>query len=581
VSPIQAVTIDPPGAKDLDDAIWVEPVHDGWLVTTCIANVAEQVSLRSTIESAARARLATHYYRDGNRPMLPRVFAEERASLLPGKPRPVVVMQAFVGRDGVVGSPRVTVGEFVSVGQLSYEEVPSVLRTEGDHTQMLMAAERCASVLLARRRSKGALAIYDTKHGWATTEDGALRKVGYRAVVGYHIVHEMMLLTNKLFSEFAYTHQIPILYRNYESRADRSSILLMLSEMLDQPEVAIDEYRRSISGQLQRAEYGATSRGHFALNVGHYCHATSPIRRYADLVTQRQIVAHVRGQHLPYSQADLQTLAEEINTTMRAREVSLSEEMKDRANRRAIRMIESTDNPLTPTDLERVVKVLVRTGGDLPAQVRPLLEQPLPIVLMAYVLFGSDRSAAGWAEVRKALLDRLDGPTAVSVLTTATQHAELKVGPMVVRPARSGGDRPTFTTMLSITHGDRLLTAVGRASTAKGAHQAAAIDLAHLVAGFEPPLPVLPDTPQNVPAVPKASAPTMVGKDPISALNELAQSAGKPTPVFGYTQEGTANKPLFRCACSYDGKTTVDTGHNKQASKRGASALMLALCTES
>lgn len=288
VSPIQAVTIDPPGAKDLDDAIWVEPVHDGWLVTTCIANVADQVSLRSAIESAARARLATHYYRDGNRPMLPRVFAEEKASLIPGKPRPVVAVQTFVGMDGAVGSFRVGVGEFVSVGHLSYEEVPSFLRSEGKHTKMLTAAERCASALLARRRSKGALTLYDSKRGWTTTEEGALKRVGYRAVVGSHIVHEMMLLTNKLLSEYAHTHQIPILYRNHESRADRSSILLMLSEMLDQSDVVIEEYRRSVAGQLQRAEYGATSRGHFALNVEHYCHATSPIRRYADLVTQRQ-----------------------------------------------------------------------------------------------------------------------------------------------------------------------------------------------------------------------------------------------------------------------------------------------------
>lgn len=243
-------------------------------------------------------------------------------------------------------------------------------------------------------------------------------------------------------------------------------------------------------------------------------------------------------------------------------------------------MIDQTNNPMTPADLERVVKVLVRTGGDIPVQVRPLLEQPLPIVLMAYVLVGSDRTSKDWADVRKAMLDRLDGPTAVSVLTTASQHAELKVSPMAARPARSGGDRPTFTTMLSLTHGERMLTAVGKASTAKGAHQAAAIDLVHLVAGFEPPLPVLPDTPKSVPN-PKGSNQALLGKDPISVLNELAQSAGKPTPVFAFTQEGPVNKPVFRCACSYDGKTTVDTGRNKQESKRGASALMLALCAES
>ncbi len=578
MSTLQAVTIDPPGAKDLDDAIWVDELHDGWLVTVCIANVAEQVHHHSLIDVTARARIATHYFRDGSRPMLPRKFAEDMTSLLPHAPRSVVVLRFGVDRNGEIGQTMLNVGEITSAAQLTYADVPRLLQDGGAHAKMLMDAEQCTYALLGRRRSGGALAFYDAQHGWAITENGTFKKLERQNVVGYRIVHELMLMTNRLLAEYAHTHHIPILYRNHEGTADRSSLLFTLSEVLDRPDLAIEEYRRSVSCQLQRAEYGASARGHVALNVGRYCHATSPIRRYADLVTQRQIVAHVRGQRLPYSQSDLQVIADEINTALRAREAALSDEMKARANRRALAMIESADKPITPTDLERVVKVLVRTGGDIPAQVRPLFDRPLPIVLMAFVLAASDRDNPAWIEVRRSLLASLDGSTAISVLTTAAQHAELKIGPMAILPARNGGDPPHFTVMISMSHDGRMLTAVGEGSAQNKAKHEAAITLAYLVAGIERPLPVLPDT---SPEKAREAAPTQPGKDPISALMELAQAAGKPLPTFMFAQDGPGNKPTFRCACSYDGKTTTDTGPTKQASKRSASALMLGLCVDS
>lgn len=350
---LQAITIDPPGAKDLDDAVWVEEAHGGWVVTVCIANVTEHVRHHSVIDVTARTRLATHYYRDGNRPMLPRNFAEDRTSLLPRAPRPVVVLRAGVTRAGEVGSARVFLGYVASAAQLTYADVPHLLREGGPHASMLMDAERCTHALLCRRRAGGALVHYDPEQGLALTEEGAFKRLDHRNVVGYRIVHELMLMTNRALAEFAHANHVPILYRNHKSAADRSSLLLTLAEVLDRPNVALEEYRRSIGSKLQRAEYGATSQGHFALNVERYCHATSPIRRYADLVTQRQIVAHVSGHPLPYSQGDLQRLADEINTTLRSRETVLSEEMKGRANRRAIRMIENIDKPMTPADLER------------------------------------------------------------------------------------------------------------------------------------------------------------------------------------------------------------------------------------
>lgn len=569
---LQPVTIDPAGSMDLDDAIYVEPARPGgWIVTVLIANVALHVPPHSLTDATARSRLATHYRAWGSRPMLPRVIAEERASLLVGGLRPVMMVRMMVSEIGeIVGPPALDVFATTISSRFTYEDIPEIIRSSTPHTAMLSEAERCAAALAGRRRSTGALTFYDLLRGWAVTEDGQFAKVSSRRMIGHLIVQEFMVAANTVIADFANFYEIPILYRNHESGADRTSLLHTLSQVLKSPDIAIEEYRRSIGHQLKRAVYGSTAKGHFGLNAKRYTHATSPIRRYADLITQRQIVAHLAGRALPYTQGDLDKIADEINAGLLARETATTNTLRLRANQKAEKMIEMSTTDLNGTDLERVVKVLVRTGGDLPSQVRPLFDKPLPVVLMAYVLAGSDRDGAGWSEVRKALLDKLDGSTAVSVLTTASQHPELKVGIVQEHAARSGGIAPKFTTLLSLTYQERKLTAVGVGLSTKDARQKAAIGLAHLLAGFEPPQEILPDT--SAPA----EAPTIPGKDPISALMEIAQKVGVDMPTFEFTPEGPANRPTFKCMCRYGQRWAKGEGPSKQASKRDACITLLA-----
>ena len=578
---LKGITIDPAHALDLDDAIWVDALPiGGWRVQVSVANVAREVRLGSPEDIEARARVATRYHSIGNRPMLPRRISEGHASLLPHEPRRVVSVRFFVSTSGEVQNPVVGLGMLWSSAKLAYEDVPRLLEESGKFSPMLRAARDCALTLIERRRQSGALALYDLNNGWILTEEGWLRQIAdKREVMGQIIVQEMMVATNRALADFAADAGLPVIFRNHRAQTGatpHAALLAFLEEALSRPVTEIDEVRQLLGGSLERARYSASPEGHFGLNVPRYLHGTSPIRRYADLVSQRQIVAYVLGETPPYTREELINMAEHINQAIEAEREERGEVEKDKANERAADRIEhGRFEGLDTKGVERAVKVLVRAGGDVPAQARRLFEQELSLVALAWVLVGSTKAAPGWLEVRGRIVERLDGPRALSVIACAAQAPELGFGGVAFEESAEGPSHaPLFRATAVATRWGQEHRASAEGASKQDARQQAAIGLLRSVAAL-PALARPKATPAMPPAAPKLPAP--LPGEPIAAVHELARRGGLPAPTFAFEQGGAAHVPTFACVVDLGGQRHRGTGRTKQVAKRAACEAAIAV----
>lgn len=580
---VRGLTIDDRATRDIDDAIWIEPAGDGWRVWVTIADVSRFVDLGDDADQAAYARAETRYFATGNSPMLPRALSEDACSLWPAKVRRTVTVDLTLAADLSAAATTLYRSRLRSLAKLSYGEIPGVLQESpkllrggrAARHAMLTAAAKVAFGLLERRRQAGALVLYDLNEGWVTTEEGHLRRVARREdTVGQIIVQEFMILANAAVAQYAVAHDIPVPFRNHRARAaapDRAVLAQQLSDACTLQGATLDRLRDQVRLVFCRAEYGAGLEGHYGLNLPAYLHFTSPIRRYADLVTHRQIVAHLRGDALPYDRAAIAAVCAHLNARLRANDDAQSEAMKARATDRATAAVESRRvHGLGPKEFERVVKVVARAGGAPPdgfaeAVLLRLADGRVPLLCQT-VLLGEAPATPPWDALRDAILARLvrHPEDAISILAQcaavlgwpAADYVHEESGPSHAR---------TFQVIASV--GDVVTDPVA-APTLRGGKQRAAV--AALARKLGRPLPTEP-----------AAAPAPVAaKNAVSFVQEHAQRHAVPPPGYVFAMAGPPHLPVVRCTCTYRGLTTTGAAANKQEAKRLAAEAMQAQLAE-
>lgn len=152
------VTIDPPGSRDLDQAVAIEPIADGWRVSYAIADVAAWVDPGDAIDAAARERTQTYYAPDVRTPLHPPVLGEDRASLLPDGPRPAALWTIDVDRTGHTTAIDVRRAMVRSRAQLTYAGVQEQLDA-GSAPEAIAAFPALGQALLAAARERGAIEL--------------------------------------------------------------------------------------------------------------------------------------------------------------------------------------------------------------------------------------------------------------------------------------------------------------------------------------------------------------------------------------------------------------------------------------
>jgi ribonuclease R len=312
------VTIDPESARDFDDAIAVSARRGGgYRLFVHVADVSHFVTPGSPVDVEARLRATSVYFPDRVLPMLPERLSDDLCSLRPGVPRLVHTVVIDFDRDGVPEHARFADGVIRSAARLTYEQVDLALAGSAPRevpkpiVAMLARADALRERLERRRRARGSI-DFDLPEPRIVFDDaGNVSGVTLIPRTRAHqLVEECMLAANEAVAEFLERTTGLCLYRIHE-RPDPDKIEA-LSEFADalgldwRPDtetlaprdvqtllagVAGSPIERVVGAvalrSMKQARYSAANIGHFGLAAGTYCHFTSPIRRYPDLVVHR------------------------------------------------------------------------------------------------------------------------------------------------------------------------------------------------------------------------------------------------------------------------------------------------------
>lgn len=351
---LAAITIDPPDAKDFDDAISIETKEDPeWVsVGVHIADVAAFVAAGSQLDTEARRRGFTAYLPGRTLPMLPKPLAADLCSLKEGTRRPAHSVFLEISRK--TGAVRATcrLHTWIRVAKrLTFEEVEGALAGKDmagcppDVAQTVMELGRLSAAMRENRRQREEFLEIATTEVRVIYEDEPPAIVGFqesRPNPAHQLVEEFMLAANVAVAEEFLRESVPAIFRVHESPQPSDitvfkdwarNALSLKTGRLDSRR-SVNDFLRGIDGHraeqivlngflraLPRATYSSTCGEHFGLGKQRYSHFTSPIRRYADLTIHQQLWLKDTAEPLLSS--------EECDA--RAREVTAIEAINDEA----------------------------------------------------------------------------------------------------------------------------------------------------------------------------------------------------------------------------------------------------------
>jgi ribonuclease R len=325
------MTIDPPDARDFDDAVCVEALGEDpeacdMRLHVAVADVSHYVREGTAIDREARHRCFSAYLPDRAVPMLPEQLSAHICSLVPNEDRLAMVAAMTVGPAGEVKNVRLMAGVIHSQRRLSYDEVAGELVGERrfgqpeDVRARIFQLRAVADRLRAARLRRGAIELNlpETKVVLDDDDRSRIRDVVQSRATremtrAYNLIEELMLAANEAVGLLAVSRQLPIVFRVHdkpdaEKLAQLSTAALSLGMQLDPEKLqkprGVQKFLSKIAGReraealnmlmlraMAQAEYSTENVGHFALASTAYSHFTSPIRRYPDLITHRVLKA--------------------------------------------------------------------------------------------------------------------------------------------------------------------------------------------------------------------------------------------------------------------------------------------------
>lgn len=296
------ITIDGQSTLDFDDAISLENTENGYRLGIHIVDVDAYIKSNDPIDLSARDRASSIYMPDDKLPMIPPQLSEDLCSLKENEIRPGISTIIKMSRFFEIQDYKVVPSIIKVHKQMTYSEA-NLLNGKNDPITTLY---KIATLLREKRLKAGAIQItLPEVNVWI--EDN--QEIGYlkidRENPSRMLVSEMMIFANSLMAEFLSNNNMPAVFR---SQAQPKKRLFKGIET----SLSLNFMQRK---QLSRAMIGTTPESHSGLGVKAYVTATSPIRRYHDLLTQRQIKA-IFGYGKAYSKPELETILQTISPSI-------------------------------------------------------------------------------------------------------------------------------------------------------------------------------------------------------------------------------------------------------------------------
>lgn len=336
-------TIDPEDSKDFDDAISLRKENENLILGVHIADVTHYLKEGTLTDREAQKRAETIYFPTIAVHMLPQPLSENLCSLKEKKDRLTISVFMHFTKKGKLLKTEIFKSVINSKKRFTYEEVEDILKgAKSPFKNTLRKMEEFFEVLKEKRMKRGSLefeflelkSIYDENKNFKGVEP-------LQRLKSHSIVEEFMLCANKEVARFLFNKNLPFLYRihskpdpfkleDLKKLCQRMGLSFPVNPQDPTPKMlqkVLEEWKKSKDGlyfqelllrSLPRAIYSPKRELHFALNFPLYCHFTSPIRRYADVIVHRALKCALSNKK--YERKDLPSLAEHLNKISKEKE---------------------------------------------------------------------------------------------------------------------------------------------------------------------------------------------------------------------------------------------------------------------
>jgi len=311
------ITIDGDDSRDFDDAISLTINEKGnFILGVHIADVSHYVKPNSPIDKEAFERATSIYFPDRVLPMLPEKLSNGICSLNEGVERLTLSCIAEVSSQGEVVSYELTPSVIVSKYRMTYKKVQAIIDGDSalrkEYSEICPLIDNCyalSKVLRANRKKLGSIDI-ESKESYIFVTDGKITLDKRLNTPANQLIEEFMLLANTIVARHCFYLDIPFVFRTHEKPTDDKiksfieflkgigikiswneknyhpqDFNVLLEKIKEEPYFSV--VNSVLLRSMQKAKYTPENIGHFGLAFSEYCHFTSPIRRYPDLMVHR------------------------------------------------------------------------------------------------------------------------------------------------------------------------------------------------------------------------------------------------------------------------------------------------------
>ena len=313
---VDFMTIDAASTQDMDDALYVEAVDDGWQLSVAVADPGLYLPADSPLDKAVRARATSVYLPGHTVSMLPRELANELCSLAPGEPRAALVCQMQIDRQGTINHYQIVEATIVSKAKLSYHLAGAVIDGEPVDTEEISAAHQtllaelhqAAKALMSHRQQHNLVIPPREEFFIRLNDERKLDRVETSKKTSAHgLVEECMIAANRCAADFLGEQGLFVSHGGFRSERlpdakklaeeqlsltglafNEADAYKTLMQSIDDEALAFP-LRAVLSRLLERSRFTPQPGQHFGMGMDRYTTFTSPIRKYSDLLVHRLI----------------------------------------------------------------------------------------------------------------------------------------------------------------------------------------------------------------------------------------------------------------------------------------------------
>ena len=301
-------TLDDAGTREIDDGLSLDLQDDGAWIWVHIADPARLIPPGSPLDQEARRRATSLYLADGVLPMLPLGLAAGPLSLRAGQRTAAVSVAVRLDSAGAIVDRRITRSWVLPRYSLTYADGDELIELAPPGDETLADLSQLMQLRSRWRRQQGAL-TFDRMEGRFRRREGELSLQLVEPSPARLMVSEAMLLMGAVVADFGCQNDLALPFRSQPPAELPSQ-----AELDQLPEGPARD--AAIKRCLSRGVQGTQPMAHFSLGLAAYVQATSPIRRYADLASHRQIIAQLEGS-TPLSEPELGELIDDLDDPLR------------------------------------------------------------------------------------------------------------------------------------------------------------------------------------------------------------------------------------------------------------------------